>query len=116
MLKPLVIVAMLTAPALADPVPGSIRLEMQVKVGSEIRNHVMNVTDGTCGRVEDRTPEHTDEIKACTHLDGTNIKVELDWSSRAGNAVYHNESSMVVARGGGIELGKPGAHLLVRVL
>jgi len=116
MLKPLVIVAMLTAPALADPVPGSIRVEMQVKVGSDIRNHVMNVTDGTCGRVEDKAPEHTDEIKACAHLDGTNIRLELDWMTRAGNTEYTNRSSMVLAKGGGIELGKPGAHLLVRVL
>jgi hypothetical protein len=116
MLKPLVIVAMLTAPALADPVPGSIRVEMQVKVGSDIRSHVMNVTDGTCGRVEDKAPEHTDEIKACAHLDGTNIKLELDWMTRAGNTEYTNRSTMVLAKGGGIELGKPGTHLLVRLL
>ena len=116
MLKPFVIVAMLTAPALADPVAGSIRVEMQVRVGNDIRNHVMNVTDNTCGRVEDKAPDHTDEIKACAHLDGANIKLELDWMTRGDKTEYRNQSSILVAHGGGVELGKPGTHLLVRVL
>lgn len=119
MLKPpvmLVVLAVLAAPALADPVPGSIRVEMQIKIGNDTRNHVLNVTDGSCGRVEDKAPDHTDEVKACAHVEGTNIKLELAWHTSGDRTEYRNESSILVARGGGVELGKPGAHLLVRVL
>ena len=116
MLKPLVIVAMLTSPALADPAPPSIRVELQLRVGADIRSHVVTITDKSCSRIEDKAPDHSDEVKACAHADGANIVLELDWSTRGANTEYRSSSSLVVARGGGVELGKPGTHLLVRVL
>jgi len=47
---------------------------------------------------------------------GANIVLELDWTTRGDKTEYKNQSSIVVAHGGGVELGKPGTHLLVRVI
>ena len=115
MLKPLVILAMLTAPALADPTPQPIRIELQIRIGKDVRNNVMSVVDNSCGRVEDKAPDHTDEIKACAHVEGANVRLELEWLTRGDKTEYRNQSSVVVAHGAGVEIGKPDAHLLVRV-
>ena len=116
MLKPLVILTMLTGPALADPPAPSIRVELQLRVGADTRSHIMAVTDNSCGRVEDKAPDHTDEIKACAHAQGADIVLQLDWTTRGDKTEYKNQSSIVVAHGGSVELGKPGTRLLVRVI
>ena len=115
MLKPLVILAMLTAPALADPAIQPIKLEFQVKTAQSARTNVLSLVDNACGRVEDRTPDHTDEIKACAHADGANVRLEIDWSSHTDTTAYKNQSTIVLAHGATVEVGKPEARLIVRM-
>jgi len=111
MLKPLVVLAMLTAPALADIAP--MQLRVQLKTAGQTRNHVMSVADGACSRVEDRAPDHIDEIKACAHADGANVRLDVAWSSNGDKTKYTNESTVVLAKGKGFTLGKDDAKLLV---
>ena len=112
MLKPLVITAMLCAPAIAD---SSMQLSLQLRDGANLRNHVIALADGTCSKIEDKTPDHRDEIKACAKVEGANVRLELMWSTDGAKTSYRNESTVVLARGGGITLGKPDAKLLVKL-
>ena len=115
MLKPLVILAMLTAPALADPPPLSIKLEVQLKTKLGARTNTMALTDNSCGKVEEKAPDHIDEIKACAHAEGTNVRIELDWSTHADKTEYRSQSTIVLAHGGTAEVGNPDTRLVVRM-
>lgn len=111
MLKPLVVLTMLTAPALADNAP--MQLRVQLRAGGQTRNHVMSVADGACSRIEDRAPDHIDSVKACAHADGANVRLDVAWTTDGDKTKYTNESSVVLTKGKGFTLGKDDAKLLV---
>jgi hypothetical protein len=115
MLKPLVILAMLTAPALADPSPQSIRLDVQLKTKLGTRTNTMALTDNSCGKVEEKAPDHIDEIKACARAEGANVRIDLDWSTHGDKTEYRSQSTIVLAHGGTAEVGNPDTRLVVRM-
>ncbi len=115
MLKPLVIVAMLTAPALADPPPQAFRLEVQLNTKGATRTNTMALTENSCSRVEEKAPDHVDEIKACAHSEGANVRIELDWSTHSDKSEYRSQSTIVLAHGGTAEVGNPDTRLVVRM-
>jgi hypothetical protein len=115
MLKQFVIVAMLTAPALADPPPQSIKLEVQLKTKLGARTNTMALTDNSCGKVEEKAPDHVDEIKACARAEGTNVRIDLDWSTHGDKTEYRSQSTIVLAHGGSAEVGSPDTKLIVRM-
>jgi hypothetical protein len=113
--KPLVILAMLTTSAFADPAPQTYRLEVMMKTKGASRTNVLSLTDSSCGRVEEKAVDHVDEIKACAHADGANVRLELQWSTRGDKTEYRNDSTVVMTHGGTAEVGSPDAKLIVHM-
>jgi hypothetical protein len=108
-----VLVFMLCAPALADPPPRPMRLAFQIKTAAGTRVHELAIAGRDCAHVVDKDTDHDDEIKACAIEDSADgVRLDLEWMTRTGPAEYKSKSSIVVARGGTLELGRSGGTRL----
>jgi len=115
MFKSFVIVAALATPAFADSPPDSFTLEVQLMTKTGARTNTMALTNNGCGRLEEKAPDHFDEIKACAHTEGANVRIELDWSTHADRTEYRSQSTLVLAHGGTAEVGNSNTRLVVRM-
>ena len=56
-----------------------------------------------------------DEVHACLRVDGTALRLELDWALHDRDRSITNKSTIVVKRGETFELAHAGAKLAVAV-
>ena len=114
MLKPLLVLTLLTAPAFADS--KSTTLDFKITSGKDSRHYAVTLVSDTCGRIESHAPDLRDLIKACVRPDGnSDLRVEIDWESRQGDHEIKNNSTVIAARGKSFELDGGSAKLAVSV-
>ena len=118
MMKPLVLVAMLCAPALADtpkvtPLPSPpttvqpLQVRLTVKTGADTRTHEVAVFDQGCNRVQDKSSTYEDDINLCTRPAPQGVLIEVSWQTRSGPNEYRTSSATVLPRKGGtFEVGR----------
>jgi len=112
MLKPLLVLSLLAAPALAEN--KSTTLDFKITAGKDVRHYALTLVADSCGAVESHAPDLKDQIKACVRPDGTSdLRVEINWESRQGDHELKNSSTVIVARGKSFELDGGTAKLAV---
>jgi hypothetical protein len=114
MMKSLLVVALLAAPAFADQ--KTMQLGFTLSAGNETRHYAMKLVSDACGGIEARAPGERDEIRVCARADGNNdVRLELDWTTRHGDRELKNRSTVLAVRGQSFELDGGAAKLTVAV-
>ena len=75
-------IVLLCTPALAAPPSKPLQITVDVQVGGEIRHYSTTLVDDRCGRLGAKTAAVDDNVKLCPHLDGNQIRLDLDWTTR----------------------------------
>lgn len=122
MLKTLVstsaLLFLLCGPALADPTRGpttAFDLGFVVSTGAQARYYAIKLVDDTCGSVMHKDSGKTeDTIDVCVRA-GSQVKLEIDWSTRDGQRELRNRSTVIAKRGASFDLQGGGAKLGVTV-
>jgi hypothetical protein len=104
--------ALLCSPALAAPSP-TIQVGFQIDGGKDQRHYAVKLVDKACGSVNAKTAAIADEIKVCAHVDGANVRLEIDWQLHEKDRDIENKSEMVLARGVAQELDGGSAKLTI---
>ena len=112
MLRSLVIVSLLAAPALAD----TKTLGFTLTHGSASRHFGMKLVDDSCGKLESKAAEANDTIDVCLKSQGkTDMRLEIDWTTRHHDGEVHNKSTVIAARGQTFELDGGAVKLAISV-
>ena len=107
---------LLCGPALADPPPATFKVGVTVAWGKEVRRYAVHLVDHQCGIRAKPEPATLDEIKLCVESEDGGALVRVDWLSRQGPRELSNDSKVIVARGGSVELEGGAAKLTVSLL
>ncbi len=114
MLKPLLVIALLCSPALADD--KTTKLGFTLTAGKDQRHYALSLVSDSCGQVKSHTPEASDEIKVCLRPDGnTDLRLEISWMTKHDDHDLENRSTVIAQRGHSFELDGGGAKLSVSV-
>jgi hypothetical protein len=114
MIRSIITVALLCAPALADPSP-TFQLGFDLTAGTDVRHYAVKLVDNACGGIDAKSPSSQDEIKVCVVPDGPRVRVSVDWVTRQGDLELRNRSTVSAARGQTYELDGGTAKLAVGV-
>ena len=106
---------LLCGPALADPAPSTFDIGFSLTSGRELRHYAIKLVDHDCGGIEAKSPSTTDDIKVCAHVDGAQIRLQIDWLTREGERELRNKSAVLATRKSSFELDGGGAKLTVSV-
>ncbi len=112
MLKSLLVVTLLSAPALADT--KSMHLGFTLGAGKDSRHYKLELVTDACGGIEAKAPDEHDKINVCAKADGnSDVRLEIDWQTTHGDRELRNRSTVVAARGQSFELDGGAAKLTV---
>lgn len=112
MLKPMLIVAMLAAPALADS--GTVNVTCTLSQGKDSRHYVIKVIPGACGDARAKTPQLEDEIRVCVDRDGANdVRLDIDWKTQTDHHELRNHSVVKAQLGQTIDVDTNGTKLAI---
>jgi hypothetical protein len=117
MMKPLLVVALVCGPALADPPPATVNLELAVHAvaSKDARRYQIALVDQSCGQAKNKSATVHDEIKACMRVDGAAFRLELDWLTRDGDRELQSHAVALAKRGEVISLDNDRVRLDVAV-
>ena len=114
MFKPLLILAVLVSPALADD--KTTKLGLTLTSGKDQRHYTLQLAADACGEISSQGPEASDEVKICQKPDGnTDLRLEIEWQTHHDGHYVKNRSTVVAARGKSFELDGGSAKLNVSV-
>ena len=95
MIKPLLALTLLCAPALADS-PAS----YQIDFASKSSTHTLVVLNHSCGEVQVKQPDHESYLKVCANTGPDKVvRLEIERRFRE-NQTESRQSAVVVAKGG----------------
>lgn len=99
---------------LAHADPKTLELGFTVTSGKDARHYAMKLVADACGTIESKAPEQNDHINVCMKADSsTDVRLEVDWTTRHDNSELRNRSTVIAARGQKFELDGGAAKLAV---
>ncbi|MFT3694913.1 MAG: hypothetical protein QM831_17315 [Kofleriaceae bacterium] len=124
MLKALVFVSLMVAPALADPQgthtpppnAPSIQIKLAVADGKDVRAYTVGLVENTCGEAGQLKNDVRDSIRLCAYADGTDVRLSVKWNLKEKDREIQNESELVLAHKGSHTLDGGSAKLTVSML
>ena len=102
----------LAVTAHAAPAP-TMQVAFKVDGGKDQRHYAVELVDKACGEVSAKTAVIHDEIRVCAHVEGANVRLEIDWQLHEKDRDIQNKSEMVLARGVTQELDGGTAKLAI---
>ena len=99
MLKPIVAVALLASPVLADTTKATTTLDLEVAGGNSTRHYTLGVVEDACSSLHSKLPNLQEEIKACMHAAGNELRIELDWRTHQDNREVFASTTLLAQRG-----------------
>ena len=103
-------ILLLASPALAD---AGIKVKLSLKAGAEKRAYDLLIVEQTCGKSQEKTTDHTDEIKVCAHdIQNNNVRLDVDWMTLQGQNDNTGHTSIIVARNSSAMVANTGTYRL----
>ncbi len=99
MLKSLLALSLLCAPALADTPKTTTVLDLEIASGSSSRHYSLGVVEDTCSTMHSKLPNLQDEVKACMHAAGNDLRIDLEWRTRQETREVLASTTLIAQRG-----------------
>jgi hypothetical protein len=99
--------------AFADP--AAYQLGFTITSGKDARHYELSLVDKTCGKVELRAKDLSDEIRVCANAVSKNVRLDVEWKTREGDREMAIEPRLLVTPGTPATVEGGGEKLTVTV-